>query len=88
MWDVENAHVPQCFIATSCACYLHYQEYTVEQVLIAWFNDCILDKPGQIVNPSIAIVDPYHNIVYAHTYVCESINCKHRKNSQFIDTCN
>ena len=27
-------------------------------VLIAWFNDCILEKSGQIANPIIAKVDP------------------------------
>ena len=27
-------------------------------VLIAWFNDCVLSKSGQIANPIIAIVDP------------------------------
>ena len=57
---------------------------TIGRVLIAWFNDCVLRKSGQIANPIIAMVDPvpYYNI-HTHVYVCESINCKHRKYSQF-----
>ena len=27
--------------------------HTVGRVLIAWFNDCVLGKSGQIVNPII-----------------------------------
>ena len=38
--------------------------YTVGRVLIAWFNDCVLGKSGQIANPIIAMVDPvpYYSI--------------------------
>ena len=51
-----------------------------------WFNDCILVKSGQIANSAITIVDPvYHIVVYAHIYVCDSINCERRK---IIDTHN
>ena len=32
--------------------------YTVGRVLIAWFNDYVLGKSGQIANPIIAMVDP------------------------------
>ena len=32
--------------------------YTVARILIEWFNDCILGKLGQIMNPKIAVVDP------------------------------
>ena len=49
-------------------------------VLITWFNDCILGKSGQIANQRSI---PYHIIVYTHIYVCASIDCKCRKNSQF-----
>ena len=37
---------------------------TIGRVLIAWFNDCILGKLGQITNPIIAMVDPvpYYSI--------------------------
>ena len=31
---------------------------TVDLVLIAWFNNCVLVKSGQIANPINAIVDP------------------------------
>ena len=31
---------------------------TVGLVLIAWFNNCVQVKSGQIANPIIAIVDP------------------------------
>ena len=27
---------------------------TTRQILIAWFNDCVLGKAGQIVNPIVA----------------------------------
>ena len=39
---------------------------TVGQVSIAWFNDCILGKKGQIANPIIANVDPvlYYSIIW------------------------
>ena len=57
--------------------------YTVGRVLIARFNDCILGQSGQIANPIIAMVDPIPYILYAHIYVCESINCECRKYSQF-----
>ena len=38
-------------------------------VLIAWFNDCILGKSGQIANPTIVKVDPvpYYSI---RTHLC------------------
>ena len=44
----------------------------IGQFLIAWFNDCIFGKSGQIANPIIAKDDPipYHSI-HAHIYVCE-----------------
>ena len=59
----------------------------VGRVLIAWFNDCILGKSGQIVNPIIVTVNP---VLYYSIHVCKSINCEHRKprNSQLIDTRN
>ena len=38
---------------------------TVGRILIAWFNDCVLGKSGQIVTPMIAMVDP---VVYVHVY--------------------
>ena len=49
-----------------------YNQCTVGRFLIAWFNDCVLGKSGQIANPIIVMVDRV--IVYAHIYVCESIN--------------
>ena len=52
---------------------------TVGRVLIAWFNDCVLGKSGQIANPIIVMVDP---VPYIIVYVCESINCECRKYSQ------
>ena len=33
-------------------------EYTVEWVLIVWFNDSVLGKSGQIANLIIVKVDP------------------------------
>ena len=30
---------------------------TVGRVLIAWFNDCVAGKSGQIANPIIVMVD-------------------------------
>ena len=67
-----------------------YQLYTLGWFLIEWFDDCVLGKSGQIVNPIIANVAPYRIIVYANVYVCKSINCDCRKsrNSQLIDTRN
>ena len=44
------------------------------------FNDCVLGKSGQITNPTITNVNP---VPYYGIHVCESINCKYRKNSQF-----
>ena len=39
-------------------------------------------KSGQSTNPIIANVDPVpYMCIYAHVYVCESINCERRKNS-------
>ena len=40
---------------------------TVGRILIAWCNDWVLDKSGQIMNPIIVMVDPipYYSI-YAH----------------------
>ena len=43
--------------------------------LIAWFNNGILGKSGQIVNAIIAKINLYCIVVYTHVYVCESINC-------------
>ena len=59
------------------------KQYTIGRVLIAWFNDCILGKSGQIANLIIAMVDPvpYYSI-RAHVYVCEFITCELRKYSQ------
>ena len=63
---------------------------TVERVLIAWFNDCVLGvlgKSSQIAIPIITMVKPvpYYSM-RTHIYVCESINCECRKyNSQLID---
>ena len=49
---------------------------TIGRFLIAWFNECVLGKSGQIANPIIAMVDP---VLYAYVYACESINyCKCR----------
>ena len=56
---------------------------TIGRVLIAWFNDYVLGRSGQIANPIIAT--PYRIIVYVHVYVCESINYEHRKYSQLKD---
>ena len=44
---------------------------TVGWVLIAWFNDCVLGKSGQI---TIMNIDPVRIIVHEHVYVCDSIN--------------
>ena len=38
-----------------------------------WFNDCILDKSGQIANPIIVKFDLYHIVVYAHAYILRSL---------------
>ena len=60
----------------SCTC-----NTTLGQVLIAWFNNSILGKSGQIANPLIAKgLPPYHIVVYDNSYVCKSINCKHGEN--------
>ena len=57
---------------------LMYMYNTLGRLLIMWFNDCILDKLGQIVNPMIAKVDPIH----IHACLClESNNYECRKNS-------
>ena len=37
----------------------------IGRVLIAWFNDCILGKSGQIANPRIAMVNP---VPYMYMY--------------------
>ena len=66
-----------------CSYIMLQQEYTIGRILIVWFNDCIVGKSGQITNPIITMATPYHIIVYMHVYVCESINCEHRKYSQF-----
>ena len=41
-----------------------HKQITVGRFLIAWFNDCVLGKTGQIVNPIIAMVNPvpYYSI--------------------------
>ena len=36
---------------------------TIGRFLIAWFNECVLGKSGQIANPIIAMVDP---VLYAY----------------------
>ena len=64
---------------------------TVERVLIAWFNDCVLGRSGQIANPIIAMVDP---VLYysTHTRLCFAnlliANAGTTHNSQLIDTRN
>ena len=40
---------------------------TVERVLIALFNDCVLVK--------LRWTTSYRTVEYVHVYVCESINC-------------
>ena len=44
---------------------------TVGQFLIAWFNDCVLGKSGQIVNPIICEGQPlpYYSI---HACFCHN----------------
>ena len=59
---------------------ISYLQVYIEPPFV-WFNDCILGKSGQIANPRW--LTPYHIIVYAHVYICESINCEHKKYSQF-----
>ena len=56
---------------------------TVGRFLIVWFNDRVLVKSGQIVNPTIVMVDPVPYSVYTHIYVYESINCERRNYLQF-----
>ena len=34
------------------------QSYTYSRIVIVWFNDCVLDKSGQIANPMTVIVNP------------------------------
>ena len=63
---------------------------TVGRVLIAWFNDCILGKSGQIANPIIAMVDPvpYYSM-RAHLFANLLIaNAGNTHNLQLIDTRN
>ena len=54
-----------------------WKRYTVGRVLIAWFNDCVVGRSGQIANSIIAMVDPvrYYSI-HTHVNVCESINLR------------
>ena len=37
------------------------------------FNDYVLVKSGQIVNPIIAMDNLIRTVVYVHVYICESI---------------
>ena len=62
----------------------HRDETTVGWFLIAWFNNCVLGKSGQIMNPTGCIIVHVH--VYTNVYVCEAINCECRKNLQFAIT--
>ena len=55
--------------------HVHLVFDAIGRVLIVWFNDCVLGKLGWLT--------PYCTIVYAHIYVCESINCVRKKYSQF-----
>ena len=73
-----------CVCVYVCLCVCETKVTFVGRVLIGWFNDRIQGRSGQIANPIIAMVDPvlYYSIVYAHVYVCESINCECRKYSQ------
>ena len=61
---------------------------TVERVLIAWFNDCVLSM--QIANPIIAMVDSvlYYSIrtrLFANLLIT---NAGNTHNLQLIDTRN
>ena len=77
MWHLETlaAKIQTCVIFTMNVGHLITADYTdhlaevsksipVGRFLIAWFNDCVLGKSGQIANPIIAMVDPvpYYSI--------------------------
>ena len=84
-WDSRDAQVV-CRQLGYATLGTQIKASTVGWVLIAWFNDCILDKSNQIMNPIIAKVNP---VVY-FVHVCESIiaNVGIARNSQLIDTHN
>ena len=72
--------------------YVHVRvPYNIGRVLIAWFNDYVLGKSGQIMNPIIVKVDPqpYYRIVACFMFVNQLITSLGiTRNSQLIDSCN
>ena len=67
---------------------VHGSHSTVGRVLIAWFNDCVLGRSGQIANPIIAMIDlvPYTRMfMFANLLIANTGN---PRNSQLIDTRN
>ena len=63
------------------------QHVHIGRVLIAWFNDHVLGKSGQIANPIFAKVDPVQYCrIYANVYVLNLL-MRMWENSQ-IDTHN
>ena len=52
--------MPLILSCHSCvrACGREREKITVERVLIAWFNDCVLPWSSQIANLIIALIDP------------------------------
>ena len=55
-----------------------------------WFNDCVLGKSGQIVNPLIAMVDPvpYYSVqagLCLRILLIASTGIRNTRNSQSID---
>ena len=70
--------------------YWLYSVHCMMGFLIAWFNDCVLVKSGQIANPIIAMVNP---VLYCsiHTFLLANLliaNVGKTHNSQLIDTHN
>ena len=66
----------------------HLYPITVEQVLIAWFNDCIWQVRPKIVNPIIAKVDPVVCAQVYEKYLQFAINRYTRnKKSSYSSTC-
>ena len=67
----------------------YFNTDTIGRVVIAWFNDRILGKSGQISNPIIAMVDPlpYYMRTFMFAYLLIT-NTGNTRNSQLIDTRN
>ena len=74
-------------LATYSVCVLHtlanallIKLVIILPLLIILFNDCFRQVRPNIESRRSSLC---RIIIYAHVYVGESVNCEHRKNSQF-----